>query len=741
MANSLIEPYLITYRDPVLSIADAIEGIIQMQTNGTLGIANAPDDILISATEHALDQNEFSPLVSRGEGTERKFAMVILVVDYQEYNSDLMVNDEKLDLEIEDIFEDTAGSEYKIHVMGGFNNEVQKNTMDDLSILLPLCFLVLIIILWAALRSVGDVLISVIALFSTLVITFGLFALLNLPFNQMTFFAPILIMVLSVDFAIHILMRYKEENDKAPAPGRNMSRAVRFVGISITLSALTTIAAFSSNGFSNIPAVASFGFFISMGIAVAYMVMIFFMPSLKLIIEQWRHKRLNRSRSTEKVSNKIRKSSRQPAGSGMKMICGISYRYPKYVVGAVIIFTLFGLFFTSQLEKDMVMEELLANDSEKLETLGVLEDEFPDKSSSWISVIVKGDVARPEVLIALDQSITNMANDRHVIVYDNIPATNSILSYLKPVMNQAALPAGVTDSNMDQIPDTATGVTAVFNELYSNGIPGAAAPENIREVLSSGRAPGSFDMTLIVVEVEGVEGKVVGELLDEIRDDVEPLESTAGIQVSFVGFQFENFEVINSMTEGMVLSTIVSIILCTVIIIALLRSVGFGLLTALPVSLATIWILASTYLLGFNLNPVTATTTAMTIGIGIDYSIHLTERYRQERAFGLSINKAMKKALDTTGVALLAAGVTTATGFGIISLSRVGMFHEFGLLAFLIVIYVLIAALVVLPSMIVSIDRAKEWYTKKQHLMPRGLEKFRTSHTRLGIRMDTTTKE
>jgi predicted RND superfamily exporter protein len=195
------------------------------------------------------------------------------------------------------------------------------------------------------------------------------------------------------------------------------------------------------------------------------------------------------------------------------------------------------------------------------------------------------------------------------------------------------------------------------------------------------------------------------------------------------------------MTDGMVISTIVSIMLCTIVVIALFRSVSFGLLTALPVSFVTIWILASMYIIGFNLNPVTATTTAMTIGIGIDYSIHLTERYRQERARGRGINKAMKISIENTGMALTAAGFTTATGFAIISFSKMGMFHEFGVLAFLIVVYVLVASMVVLPSFIVLSDRAASWYARKKHLMPKGFKKFKTSKAVLGIRTESSTKD
>ena len=157
---------------------------------------------------------------------------------------------------------------------------------------------------------------------------------------------------------------------------------------------------------------------------------------------------------------------------------------------------------------------------------------------------------------------------------------------------------------------------------------------------------------------------------------------------------------------------IVLAVFAIVIVIILFQSVRFGIVAVIPVSMVTIWILGSIYLLGFNLNPVTATTTAMTVGIGVDYSIHLIERYRQERRSGKEVWGALDTSVNTTGIALLAAGITTASGFGIISFSKVGMFHAFGALAFLIIVYVLLVSILVLPAIIVMAERLTEKWKK-----------------------------
>lgn len=77
-------------------------------------------------------------------------------------------------------------------------------------------------------------------------------------------------------------------------------------------------------------------------------------------------------------------------------------------------------------------------------------------------------------------------------------------------------------------------------------------------------------------------------------------------------------------------------------------------------------------------NMVTALITALTIGIGVDYTIHLTHRFLEEEQHSRRIADAMHRAMTTTGGALVAGALTTVT-----------------------ILLALIAAFVVLPPLLV----------------------------------------
>ena len=80
--------------------------------------------------------------------------------------------------------------------------------------------------------------------------------------------------------------------------------------------------------------------------------------------------------------------------------------------------------------------------------------------------------------------------------------------------------------------------------------------------------------------------------------------------------------------------------------------------------------------------------TALSIGIGVDFTIHIIHRYEKEFAQLRAPETAARRTLGTTGSALLGSALTTAIGFGVLM---------FGLMAAITIAYALIAAVVVVP--------------------------------------------
>lgn len=116
--------------------------------------------------------------------------------------------------------------------------------------------------------------------------------------------------------------------------------------------------------------------------------------------------------------------------------------------------------------------------------------------------------------------------------------------------------------------------------------------------------------------------------------------------------------------------------------------------------LVAAWLYGIMYLAGFNLNFVTATIGAVSIGVGIDYSVHMTVRFREE--LGRSDNRmnALRRAANGAGMALVASAASSILGFAILGFAPMPMFSAFGVLTALMVFLALAASVVVLPSLL-----------------------------------------
>ena len=113
------------------------------------------------------------------------------------------------------------------------------------------------------------------------------------------------------------------------------------------------------------------------------------------------------------------------------------------------------------------------------------------------------------------------------------------------------------------------------------------------------------------------------------------------------------------------------------------------------------------YVAGFALNWVTATIAAVSIGIGIDYSIHMTQRFREELGRSEGRLQALRRAAEGTGIALLGSAGSSIVGFAIMGLAPMPLFSAYGILTALMILLAATASLLVLPSLLVLVTPAR----------------------------------
>ena len=128
----------------------------------------------------------------------------------------------------------------------------------------------------------------------------------------------------------------------------------------------------------------------------------------------------------------------------------------------------------------------------------------------------------------------------------------------------------------------------------------------------------------------------------------------------------------------------------------------------IPIGLVVAWLYGIMSVAGFALNFVTAMIGAISIGVGIDYSIHMTERFREELGRNASRIQALARAARGTGVALVASAASSVVGFTIMGFAPMPMFASYGQLTAVMITLALLASLVVLPSLLMLVTRESD---------------------------------
>ena len=155
-----------------------------------------------------------------------------------------------------------------------------------------------------------------------------------------------------------------------------------------------------------------------------------------------------------------------------------------------------------------------------------------------------------------------------------------------------------------------------------------------------------------------------------------------------------------SSSSHRLLTLLAGLIAVGLVLAIVFRAIGRAVVPMVPIALATGWSALILYLIGIPLNPMSATLGALVIAISTEFSVLLSERFRQERAAGHDLGAALARTYGSTGAAVLASGVTAIVGFGVLIFSNITMLRDFGFVTLVDLSVSLGGVLLVLPAVL-----------------------------------------
>ena len=532
--------------------------------------------------------------------------------------------------------------------------------------------------------------------------------------NQVSQIAPIILIGLGVDYAIHFTSRYREEIGSGNTIAGSTTSTLKSVGVALTLATLATIVGFLTNIVSPLPELKDFGILVSTGIFFAFFLVMTFVPAIRTLLDK-------RAENKNKINNDAFSSSGESVLNKVAASSGIIPKKLK-IVALILLFSIsgYGYFSFTNLETIFEFTDFLPEDDPVVQTLGLLTEEFGGGFGETTSVLIEGDdLATPEVHNALIESINNLAEKENIVVYAGNVAAESVIG----TVGQLMVPQGAAPGAPPAMPDM-----ELIGTLGSYGVDLMSGAQGIDalKVKDTGNVQGLYEylvesdpesflanlyfnennkVTAQQVRITTSAGSLgAAQLRDDIYEAFQPM-SNLGVSIAATNDAIVTQSVSDLISESQFQSLIFAILASMIFLVLYymidIRKPFLGVITILPVVAIVMGTYLGMYFLDIPLNPVTSTLSGLAIGIGVPFVNHVTNRFRETLLVADSPVDAVRTTLKTTGGSLFGSAFTTMAGFGILMTSSLKPFQQMGQVVVVALGFALVASILILPTLLV----------------------------------------
>ncbi len=574
--------------------------------------------------------------------------------------------------------------------------ETEQATGSDMVVLMVIALAVIGGLLLLFTRSLVDLLLSLLGLVLTIIWVIGAqgwlgpngVGLIGAP-NTLTTMVPIMLIGLVVDYAIQTVGLYREQRGEGHEVRVAARLGLRSVLIPLSLAAVTTVVSFLTNLSSPIPANGDFGVVAGVGVVAGLVVMLVLLTSARTLLDRWREKRGSLP-PARPISGAI-----PGVGAAVEALGGQLARRPAPFLLAIGIITVVLGVASTNIDTVFDSRDFLPRGGDAIRDINTLDAAFGG-STDVVQVLIESEVTSDRtVRNVLD--FTDAFNDdlrRPEGVVGGIQSSLGLL--LLDWMTEDGTQGDAYDAQLqamvaeaDQFRLDPHQLQAIIDRLEELDPPGFArvAVDN----------PNGPDTILLRFDALTRDQERAGRMVA----DIEGLWFGRDEEIVATSGEIVGLEVVDAMTSSQT-AAIATTVLAALIILSMFfwiteRRAELGVIAVAPIVMVLFCVLGTMSLVGIPYNVITALITALSIGIGVDYTIHIIHRYEEEFAHSHDPERAARRTLGTTGSALLGSALTTALGFGVLVFSTLTPFQQFGIVTAITIAYALIAAIVVVP--------------------------------------------
>ncbi len=534
-------------------------------------------------------------------------------------------------------------------------------------------------------------------------ITFGVTSLLGATLTMASIAVLPILIGLAVDYAIQFQSRVQEYRSEGSATRSGVVDAVaRAAGEgapTIATAALATATGFLVLLLSPVPMVRGFGVLLVVGIAIALVVALtagsaalvvadrnggFVGASMRGAAEILRGAgaKLASLRPRRRASSRPARAPGSRRSAVGRILAG-SVRHPHRILVAGLVLAAVGWVADTQTSVQTDVTKLVPSNMPALRDLHTLEN------------------------------VTGVSGEIDVTVHARNVATPTVIGWMIRYENALLTHFGYLEAKGC---GKATLCPALsLPDLFSTGSQGTTqAPPSTSDINTLLKAvPGYFSQAVITPDHReaalafGIRLMPLArqeKVIDYMRSQLHP---PPGVSAQLAGIPVLAAEANAALSSSArrLLTLLAGLVAVGLVLLVVFRRPRRVVVPLIPIALATGWSALILYLIGIPLNPMSATLGTLVIAISTEFSVLLSERFRQERQAGYELSDALARTYRSTGRAVLASGITAIAGFGVLIFSNITMLRDFGFVTLIDLSVSLVGVLLLLPAVLALSER------------------------------------
>ena len=491
-----------------------------------------------------------------------------------------------------------------------------------------------------------------------------------------------LLMIIGISLTVHLVVRYREITSRFNDLSHNeaLKKTLSQMFLPCLYTALTTMVAFASLIISDIRPIIDFGLLMVLSIFIAFIVSFVFFGSLASLMK------------------KNLKDTQVDYSSGVTTwINSLVVRFKNVILLISLLGLVLALIGINKLSVENKFIDYFKSSTEIYQGLSLIDKKLG--GTAPLDIIISAPKINTETIDDFDEEFDDFGLETEEFGYwfnsQNLSNLEEIHDYLE---SRPEIGKVLSVSSAIKLAEIAKGDKLDDLEL---ALLRKVLPEDINtQLLSSYISDGDNQVRLSARVIESMDGLNRKNLIDEVKNDLIQNFNLSEDQFYLSGISVIYNNLLQSLFQSLIGSLTIVFSAIFLMFIILFRSFYMALIAMIPNLLSAASVLGIIGWSGIPIDIMTVTVAAISIGIGVDNTIHYVHRFLKEYELQKNYDLAIKNSHATIGRAMFYTSLTIVLGFMILVSSNFNPSVFFGIFTSFSMIIAILAALMLLPVLI-----------------------------------------